>query len=235
MPPRKQQPEGLQCPHCPEMRQSVESMDEHVTARHGDVRKLPGARTVIPGAAEVPDAVRETLEGLISTAVPRNFGEMREGFERMTEQVFNMSGGTQVLPEFIFMWDQKAVRHKVQTGRMLSLMMKKGFRLEPPTTDEYDRFWFHWRCPIPTCVDARTVCDRHGKPGSDSNHPLGSPELVMLDHLQTGGKIHKQYFEMHKDELAEKYREAFRTFMQSLEERAAKSEEIQREREAVTA
>lgn len=54
---------------------------------------------------------------------------------------------------------------------------------------------------------------------------------MQIQHLQSGGKIHRQYFEMHKVELQEKYREAFRAFEMEMAERDKASERARTESE----
>lgn len=214
----------VKCPHCPEVRQGREVMEEHIESKHPAVRRIGDAQEVLPGSDVMPDDIVQQLDTITGA-----FREEGQSITRDDEIKISAFAAAlpqwkgKKMPEFIIMWDREYRAHNVRSDRWPELMFRKGFTLRPPTIEQYERFWFHFTCPIPTCDLNRKKCQAHGEYGKDSNHPLRSPEFMMIQHLQSGGKIHRQYYEMHKAELQEKYREAFAAFEMELQERAAAS------------
>lgn len=210
----------LECPHCSEKRQGMSSMEEHIEARHQGTVKVQGATQVIPGTDEVPDELVQQIDAMVGQFAGLPDPVRKEaGIEiAMSFENGAMWRGKK-MPEYVTLWSPTCVPVKVHSKRIWKVIFGKGFRPRPPTPDEYNRFWFHYTCPIPTCKLNRQWCEWHQSFGKDSNHELRSPEYMMLDHLRTGGKVHKQYYEFHKEELAVKYRDAFRAYESALAQR----------------
>lgn len=218
----------LTCQHCGVRRQGIDVMKEHMDAAHADKVKVQGAKEVVPGVDLVPDdlvsqmdAIAATFNGMPTQVVKDAELEILQSFENGA-----MWRGKK-LPEFVYLWTPNCRQVRVSSKRIWTLVAKKGFRMRPPTMEEYDRYWFHFTCPIPTCAINKKWCEWHQAYGRDSNHELHSADYMILDHLRTGGKIHRQYFEMHKDELAARYKTAFTAYMAEEERRetAAKKRE----------
>lgn len=216
-----------ECPHCGEKRQGADVMQEHLGSKHPDRVRIQGAPEAVGGEAVLPDDIVEQLDSITATleGVP-------EVVSRDAEMVMrqSMASGTfwngKALPEFTTMWRNDGKQTKVHSKRILEVL-RKGYTLRQPPAEVFERNWFHWECPVPNCITNRRMCQLHNQRGSDSNHDLHSADYMVLNHLQTGGKIHRQYFEMHKEDLKEKYKAAFRAFDQELQD----AERTRRERQ----
>lgn len=211
----------LQCPQCPEVRQGRESLEEHRAVAHTNrPRAIAGAQEVLSGSDVMPSDVVSQLDQIVGTF--QQEGKEMSAEDEMQVQTFAAKLPVwrgKPMPEFIIMWDPGARAVTVHSARWAELVFRKGYSLRPPDFAQYDKFWFHFTCPIPTCALNKETCERHGTTGRDSNHPLRSPEFMEIQHLQSGGRLHRQYFEMHKAELQQKYRDAFAAFEVEMESR----------------
>lgn len=217
----------LDCPHgCGVKRQNTEMMEEHVAASHGNVRVVPGSTLTAPGETEAPDDLLNELEAMGSALTEITQIDKDMVMRQQRDSGLRSRDG-KLMPEFVTAWRPDGMKIRVHARRMWELA-GKGFRFRRPSQAELEEAWFHWRCPLRSCPSHTNICEVHQKPGDDSNHHLKSPEYMIIDHLHSGGKAHRQFFEMHKEELAARYKEAWFAW-EAAEEEATKVTERQRD------